>query len=233
MQDTRPTIVFDLDGTLVDSAPDLIDTLNVILRAEGISPLAFETARPLIGHGVRVLLERSFETIRRPCPPDDLERMFKAYLDHYSGRIAQLTRPFPGLEPALDTLTARGCVLAVCTNKLEWLSRKLLDTLGLTSRFAAICGQDTFGMPKPDPEILRRTIVAAGGDPAFAVMVGDSVTDIRTAQAAQIPVVLTDFGYPDHIEAGLPPDRIIRHFDALPEAVFALLAGARTPVLAR
>ena len=158
-----PTIVFDLDGTLVDSAPDLIETLNFVLRGEGITPLPFELARPMIGHGARVLLERGLDALGRTCPPADMDRMFKAYIEHYAGRIAHLTRPFPGLEGALDALSAQGCVLAVCTNKLEWLSVKLLDALGLTARFAAVCGQDSFGMAKPDPEILRRTIAKAGG----------------------------------------------------------------------
>ncbi len=228
-----PTIVFDLDGTLVDSAPDLIDTLNYILRGEGIAPLPFELARPMIGHGARVLLERGFGALGRTCAPADMDRMFEAYIEHYAGRIAQLTRPFPGLEDALDTLAAQGCALAVCTNKLEWLSVKLLDALGLTARFAAICGADSFGMAKPDPEILRRTIEKAGGDPGRAVMIGDSATDVRTAQAARIPVVVVDFGYADHAEAALTPDRTISHFDALPEAVFDLLGLAATRAIAR
>lgn len=227
-----PTIVFDLDGTLVDSAPDLIDTLNFILRGEGITPLPFELARPMIGHGARVLLERGFDALGRTCAPADMDRMFKAYIEHYAGRIAQLTRPYPGLEAALDKLTAQGYGLAVCTNKLEWLSVKLLDTLGLTPRFAAICGQDSFGMAKPDPEILRRTITKAGGDPRNAVMVGDSETDVRTAQAAGIPVVAVDFGYPDGGLAALKPDRTVSHFDALPDAVFDLLRVAKARSMA-
>ena len=228
-----PTIVFDLDGTLVDSAPDLIDTLNFVLRAEGITPLPFELARPMIGHGARVLLERGFDALGRTCAPADMDRMFKAYIEHYAGRIAQLTRPYPGLDGALDTLTQQGCVLAVCTNKLEWLSVKLLDALALTPRFAAICGQDSFGMAKPDPEILRRTIAKAGGDPANAVMIGDSATDVRTAQAAGIPVVVVDFGYPDESLAALKPDRTISHYDALPEAVFGLLGSEPARTAAR
>ncbi len=114
---------------------------------------------------------------------------------YYAAHIADKSQPFPGLDAALDRLAARGCRFAVCTNKLEGLSRLLLDALGLTRRFAAICGQDTFGVQKPDPEILRRTIRAAGGDLRRAVMVGDSGTDIATARAAGVPVVAVDFGY--------------------------------------
>ncbi len=121
------------------------------------------------------------------CPAGDIDRMFADFVAHYSAHIADRSRPFPGLSAALDRLAARNCRLAVCTNKLEALSRLLLDALGLTRRFAAICGQDTFGIQKPDPEILRRTIAAAGGELRRAVMVGDSGTDIATARAAGIP----------------------------------------------
>ena len=123
---------------------------------------------------------------------------------------------FPASTHALDRLAARGCRFAVCTNKLEGLSRLLLEALGLTRRFAAICGQDTFGIQKPDPEILRRTIQAAGGDLRRAVMVGDSGTDIATARAAGIPVVAVDFGYSETPMKELGPDRLISHFDDLP-----------------
>lgn len=228
-----PTIVFDLDGTLVDSAPDLIDTLNFILQGEKIDPLAFEQARPMIGHGARVLLERGFAALGRTCAPADMDRMYEAYITHYAERIAKLTRPFPGLENALDTLTRQGCVLAVCTNKLEWLSVKLLDELDMTKRFAAVCGQDTFGMAKPNPEILFRTIAKAGGDPSRAVMIGDSGTDVRTAQAARIPVVMVDFGYSDPADAALNPDRTISHFDRLPDTVRELLAAGSAKSAAR
>ena len=132
---------------------------------------------------------------------------------------------FPGVEAALDTLAERGYRLAVCTNKLEWLSVRLLDALGLSKRFAAICGADTFGIGKPDPEILHRTIARAGRRATRAVMVGTSITDIATARAADIPVIAVDFGYTDTPVAALAPDRIISRFADLPEAVFALIGG--------
>ncbi len=112
-----------------------------------------------------------------------------------------------------------GYRLAVCTNKLEWLSVRLLDTLNLTRHFAAICGQDTFGVQKPDPEVLRRTILRAGGEPDRAIMVGDSGTDIRTARAAAVPVIAVDFGYSEVPIATLQPDRLIGSFAELPAAI--------------
>ncbi len=135
-------------------------------------------------------------------------------------------RPFPGVEAALDTLAERGCRLAVCTNKLEWLSVRLLDALGLSKRFAAICGADTFGISKPDPEILRPHDRSRRRGRHGAVMVGNSLIDIATARAAEIPVIAVDFGYTDTPVAALAPDRIISRFADLPEAVFALIGAA-------
>ena len=148
--------------------------------------------------------------------------MFADFIAYYAAHVADKSQPFPGLDAALDRLAARGCRFAVCTNKLEGLSRLLLDALGLTRRFAAICGQDTFGMQKPDPEILRRTIRAAGGDMQRAVMVGDSGIDIATARAAGVPIVAVDFGYSETPIKDLGPDRLISHFDELAGAVLEL-----------
>jgi phosphoglycolate phosphatase len=149
--------------------------------------------------------------------------MFAEYLKLYAEHIADRSRPFPGLPGALDALSAQGCRLAVCTNKLEWLSVRLLDALGLSSRFVAICGQDTFTMRKPDPDMLRLTIARAGGDTGHAVMVGDSMTDVATARAAGIPVVAVDFGYTETPPHELGADRLISHFDALPQAIRQLV----------
>src|SRR3954469_11193219 len=190
-----PTIVFDLDGTLVDTAPDLIDTLNVILGRHGVPPVASDQARTMIGAGVKPLLQRALASKALNFPAAELDRLYQEYLDLYADHVADRSRPFPGLERALDELAEAGCRLAVCTNKLEWLAVLLLRKLGLEKRFAAICGQDTFAMRKPDPEMLRLTILRAGGDTGHAVMIGDSMTDVATARAAGIPVVAVDFGY--------------------------------------
>ncbi len=218
------TIVFDLDGTLVDTAPDLVDMLNVILRRHDVPAVAYGEARTMIGAGVKPLLQRALASKGMEFPAEEIDRLFREYLEIYAEHIADRSRPFPGLERALDVLAGQGHVLAVCTNKLEWLSVKLLDQLGLKSRFAAICGQDTFTMRKPDPDMLRLTIARAGGDTGHAVMVGDSMTDVATARAASVPVVAVDFGYTETPPAELGADRLISHFDALPAAVEALLA---------
>ena len=225
------TIVFDLDGTLVDTAPDLIDTLNVVLAREALPAVPFATGRNLIGGGVKVTIERALAAEGLSCPPAEIDRLYAAFIAHYAEHLADRSRPFPHLESALEQLAGAGHRLAVCTNKLEWLSIRLLDMLKLAPRFAAICGQDTFGIQKPNAEVLRRTVLRAGGTPAAAIMVGDSKTDVSTARAAQVPVVAVDFGYSDVPIQSLKPDRIISSFAALPGAVTALsaelpLAGA-------
>ena len=160
----RPTIVFDLDGTLVDTAPDLISALNFVLAREGLPGLPVASARNMIGAGARKMLERALEAEGRVVTVKDVDRMTADFVGYYAEHIAEASRPFEGLEGALDRLSGSGCLLAVCTNKLEWLSKRLLDQLKLSPRFAAICGADTFGVSKPDPVILQQTVKRAGGD---------------------------------------------------------------------
>jgi len=220
-----PTVVFDLDGTLVDTAPDLISALNYILDREGMPPVPLHSARNMIGAGVRKLIERGLELEGREARPSDITRLTDDFVAYYAEHIADGSRPFEGLETALDDLLARGYRFAVCTNKLEWLSKLLLDRLGLSARFAAICGADTFGVSKPDPAILRQTVARAGGDIASAIMVGDAGTDIGVARRAAIPVIGVSFGYSDVPIADLKPDRLIHHMNELPSAVESLMTG--------
>jgi phosphoglycolate phosphatase len=216
-------VVFDLDGTLVDTAPDLINALNFILDREGLPPVPLHAARNMIGAGARRLLERGLELDGRAAGLEDITRLTNDFIDYYAAHIADLSRPFEGLESALDDLGARGYRFAVCTNKLEWLSKLLLDRLGLSARFSAICGADTFGVSKPDPAILRQTIARAGGQLASAIMVGDAGPDIGVARRAGIPVIGVEFGYTEVPIADLKPDRLISHMSGLPAAVESLM----------
>ena len=216
------TIVFDLDGTLVDTAPDLIETLNFTLAQNGLSTVPFDEARPMIGGGARGMIERALAADGRDCSPASVDRLYEPFVAHYAEHIADRSQAFPHAEAALDHLAAAGHRLAVCTNKLERLSKRLLEKLNMAARFAAICGQDTFGVAKPDPRPLLETVRRAGGEVGASVMIGDSITDIRAARAAGMPVIAVDFGYTDAPVASLDPDRVISHFGALPAAVLAL-----------
>jgi phosphoglycolate phosphatase len=223
------TIVFDLDGTLVDTAPDLINALNFILDREGLPAVPLHSARHMIGAGARRLIERGLELDGRSLGLEDVTRLTGDFIDYYAAHIADVSRPFEGLEDALDDLSARGYRFAVCTNKLEWLSKLLLDQLGLSSRFSAICGADTFGVSKPDPAILRQTIARAGGELSSSIMVGDAGPDIGVARRAGIPVICVEFGYTEVPIADLKPDRLINHMRELPAAVEGLMVLQRNP----
>jgi phosphoglycolate phosphatase len=208
------TIVFDLDGTLVDTAPDLSNALNDVLTRRGHQPVSPETIRACIGHGARVMIE---EALRRAGAQYDVDRMLDEFLVHYEANIAAVA--------ALEAFAAQGAILAVCTNKRESLSRRLLHELGIDGYFAAIAGRDTFAVSKPDPGHLTGTIALAGGDPSHAVMIGDSEVDVSTAKAAGIPIILVSFGYATAPLHGLSPDAMIDHFDALAAHAAALLNG--------
>ena len=217
------TVVFDLDGTLVDTAPDLINALNFVLDREGLPPVPLHSARNMIGAGARKLIERGLELEGRAASVADITRLTDDFIAYYADHIADVSRPFEGLEDALDHLGRSGYRFAVCTNKLEWLSKLLLDRLGLSARFSAICGADTFGISKPDPGILQQTVVRAGGHISSAIMVGDAGPDIGVARRAGVPVIGVGFGYTEVPIADLNPDRLINHMNELPAAVEGLM----------
>jgi len=189
--------------------------LNFVLQREGVAPLPVAAARRLLGAGGRALIQRGFAESGRAIDAATLERLFVDFLAHYNAHIADGTRLFPGVVACLDRCAAAGWRLAVCTNKMEHSTRLLLGKLGVLDRFAFVCGQDTFGVGKPDAKPFVETVRAAGGALPSAIMVGDSRTDVATARAAGAPVICVDFGYTDVPVAELGPDRIVSHFDAV------------------
>jgi phosphoglycolate phosphatase len=223
---TAPIIVFDLDGTLIDTAPDLLDSLNHCLDMVGLKQANPSELKRFVGFGGRVMIERAFEAHGKTLADGQLDRLYAAFIENYLDGIPGKSAPYPGVVAALDRLSASGFLLAVCTNKLEQHSRRLLGALGLADRFRAICGQDTFPYRKPDPRHLFGTIKAAGGDVERALMVGDSRTDIDTAKTAGIPVVAVDFGYTDMPVQTFEPSKIISHFDELTIAMATGLIDA-------
>lgn len=218
-------VAFDLDGTLVDTAPDLIGTLNVLLTEEGVRPFPLEQARPFIGKGARWLIERGFAEAGAPLAPEQVPELFDRFIARYLEHIADESRPFPGCVEALDTLRDAGAKLAVCTNKLTGLSASLLGALGLADRFEVIVGADAAPAIKPDPRHLAAAVDAVGGQMARTVLVGDAATDAGAARAAGAGLILVSFGYTEIPAAELDPDILIHHFDELPGAVSRLLGA--------
>ena len=218
-----PIIIYDLDGTLADTAGDLMGALNFVLERDGLAPLPVENARSMLGAGGRALIERGYAASARELSPQRLDILFGDVLAHYNAHISVHTRLYPGVLAALDAFDAAGWRQAICTNKMEASAKLLMERLGVAERFAFICGQDTFGVGKPDPKPLIGTVEASGGTTARAIMVGDSATDIKTARAAGLPVICVDFGYTDVPVTELGPDRVISHFDELTEACAGLM----------
>jgi phosphoglycolate phosphatase len=220
-----PLVIFDLDGTLIDTAPDLVASVNHTIAALDLAPVGYEDLTYLVGHGARTMIERACKLggyhLKEEAFPPLLERFIAFYSDTMPGD----SKPYPGLIAALDRLKASGFGLAVCTNKMELLAVTLLKKLQLDQHFSVIVGGDTFAVRKPDGGHILGTIERSGGDPERAVMVGDSVNDIIAARNAGVPSIGVPFGYSDVDIATLSPDRIIQHYDQLtPELVEGLLA---------
>lgn len=225
MDNTRfsgATLVFDLDGTLVDTAPDLIRALNAVLREESIPLPDADGIRHLVGHGARALLERGAAHAGVLLEGSRLDRLTERFITHYRADIALLSRPFPGAPAALDTLAQAGATLAVCTNKRTDLSIELLEALGLRSQFRAIVGADAVAHRKPDPEHLLETISRVGGTRSRAIMIGDTDSDILAARAAKIPSIAVRFGYTQYVDA-LRADAILEDYSALSGLIARLL----------
>lgn len=211
-------LLFDLDGTLVDSLPDLSAALGQVMVESGLPPASAAESRRYVGDGARVMLERGFAAQGRSLPPEALPR----FLEFYEGILTRETRPFPGVESTLAALAAEGWEMAVCTNKTERFSRIILERLGLARHFAAIAGGDSWPERKPDGRHLTRTLATIGGDPAAAVMVGDGLNDVLAARDARLPVVVVGWGYGDPAQLG--GDRTIAAMAELAEVAAGLLA---------
>ncbi len=219
-----PLVIFDLDGTLVDSAPDLMASLNHVLVMEGIAPVDYADINTLVGQGARSMIERAYHLREVSLDQERLPTLLDTLVSHYVAEMPGETRPFPGVIEALERLKKADFRLAVCTNKLEALAIPLLEKLNLSPWFDATTGGDTFSVKKPDAGHILGTIELAGGTFPKAVMIGDSVNDIKAAANAGIPSIGVPFGYSDVDIETLSPTRIISHFDELtPELVEELL----------
>jgi len=212
-------LAFDLDGTLADTAPDLTASLNHALRILGRPGIPVESVRHLVGHGARALLRRGLAATGEASELL-VEQGFPIFLEYYADHICEGTRPYDGLEEALDALDDHGIALAICTNKPEALARRLIEALGWSRRFRSIVGADTLPVRKPDPAPLREAIARAGG--GRAVFVGDSITDADTARAASVPLIAVSFGFSDRPADQLGADAVIDRYDQLLPALFRI-----------
>lgn len=220
------TIVFDLDGTLVDTAPDLMTALNHVMTETGLEPAPDAVIRPHIALGARHMIAVALEHRQKPTDDAELDALFERFTIHYSENIAVGSKPFPGLVGALDTFKSEGARLAVCTNKRESMTLKLLEELDLRHYFDAIVGRDTLDVYKPHPRHLTTAIEWAGGSVDRAVMIGDAKPDIGVARAANVPVVGATFGYTDIPIEDLEPDALFSDYAELVDIVRSLLAGS-------
>jgi phosphoglycolate phosphatase len=217
------TIAFDLDGTLVETAPDLVATLNATLATEGLPPIPFEEARNLVGHGAKRMIEQGYAATGLALSPELSPVMFQRFIDTYVAHIADTSHPFPGCLDVLDTLADAGAVLVVATNKRTDLAIALLDALNMTDRFAAVIGADLAPAPKPDGRHILFAIEEADGDPDMAIMVGDSISDIDGAKNARVPVIGVSFGYTDTPVGDLGASVVIDHYSEFIAALSRLV----------
>ena len=216
------TLLFDLDGTLVDSLPDLNGALNLMLTELGRAPLADHQVRLMVGDGAAKLVERALETGGGVPAEPGLADLVERFLALYRACATETTRPFPEVERTLEGLRREGWRLAVCTNKPERESRQILDELGLSPLFETVGGGDSFDVRKPAAGHLLGLLDRLAATPGRAIMVGDSRNDVLAARNAGLPVVLVSYGYgPDQAEA-LGADRIIDCFSQLPAALAGL-----------
>lgn len=222
---TTTTIVFDLDGTLIATAPDLVESLNYTIAARDLAPVSYEDLTHLVGQGARVMIQRAFALRGAPIADDEIHALLDRFITHYEAGMPGKSHPYPGLIEALERMKAAGYILAVCTNKMERLALPLLERLQLTGYFAAITGGDTFAFRKPDPAHILATVERAGGQAEKVLMIGDSINDIMAARNGNIPSIAVPFGYSDVPVEELGASCIIGHFDELTVELVEQLVG--------
>ena len=212
-----PALIFDLDGTLVDTAPDLLGAMNAVLIQQGRSTVDPETLRHMVGFGAASLIRQAMAATGDPITEDRLPRLVDDFVVHYGAHIADASVPFPGVIDTLSMLKAQNVPMGVLTNKPHELALPLLDALDMSKFFGAIHGAGRFSYVKPDPRVFHHVVEELAGDPAAsALMVGDSTTDAKTARAASVPVILLSYGYtPDPVET-LGADAVTGDFRDIP-----------------
>ena len=219
------TVIFDLDGTLADTSGDLIAAANESFLARGLGALLDpERDRLTAFHGGRAMLRLGFSRLDRLVADEELEPYYQEFLTAYAENIDRETRLYPGAEAAVEALLGAGCKVGICTNKPEGLAETLMQKLGVRGLFGSLVGADTFPVRKPDPLPYREAVLRAGGDPARSVLIGDTDTDVKTARAAGVPVVLVAFGPEGPGIARLEPDALLQSYHELPQVLSGLMS---------
>jgi phosphoglycolate phosphatase len=220
-----PALIFDLDGTLVDTAPDLLGATNAVLAARGRKAIDPTALRHMVGFGAQRLIAQAMEATGAAAAPDEMPALTEIFIDHYRAHLADFSRPFAGVEATLAALRAGGSRLGVLTNKPEALAAPLLARLGLDRYFAAIYGAGKKTYTKPDPRIFHdvvQDLFAEEGGAGPAIMIGDSATDLQTARAAGVPCILLSYGYTPVPASELGADLVLDDFARLPAAIAGL-----------
>ena len=218
-----PAFIFDLDGTLIDTAPDLRTSLNTILSRRGRSPVDIAQLRHLVGRGARNLLAEAFRRSGAPASPAELEALYHEFIEEYGRHVADESLPYPGVVETLQQLKTDGARMAVLTNKPHGLTQSLIGKLGLAGYFGAVIGGGFRPYLKPDPRLFEETLAGIGGRGPGAVVVGDSITDVETARGGQAPVILVSYGYTPEPAATLGADLVLDDFRDVPAAGRQLL----------
>jgi phosphoglycolate phosphatase len=213
-------LLFDLDGTLIDSVPDLTNALNEILHERGYGPLTPDEVKPMVGDGVPALVGRAFAA--RGGSAEEATELLPRYIAFYEANATRLTKPYPGVRDTLTELRRRGYRTAICTNKLQRATARVLRGLELDDLFDGVAGGDKYAVRKPDAGHLLELIRELGADPARAAMIGDSENDAASGHAASLPVLLLRYGYARTELETLSPIAILDRFDQLPDALVKL-----------
>lgn len=208
-------IIFDLDGTLIDTSHDLLDSLNYCLKTVDLEPVEYEQLAFLIGQGAKAMLTRAFSLRNKPISDDELNDFFDLFVSHYGKNMPGRSQAYDGLSEALERLRSTGMRFAICTNKHEGMAQSLMEKLGMSDQFVTLTGGDTFPFKKPDGRHILETIKLADGDLSRTIMIGDSINDIAAAKNAGVPSIGVPFGFSDVPIEELEPDAIISHYDQL------------------